>query len=398
MKILVVQDGDWIKKAPHQQHHLMERLSTKGHEIIVIGYDQLWRDDKSSLISKREVFYNVCNIYKGASITFIRPRFLKLPVLDYFSFLFSSRKEIKKSIKEFNPDIVIGFTSVLSNYLGMKYAQYYHIPFIYYWTDVIHALIPFKPFQLIAKIIEKEITKNSTKVITINEGLKDYVVNFGADPITTQVISGGVDFKRFNPLKIDSRKNREKYNIAEDDLVLFFMGWIYEFSGLKEVILELSKVKNTHLNIKIMVVGEGDHYTQLKEIIDKNSMQYQVILTGKRPYEEIPQLISVADICLLPAYNNKIMKDIVPIKMYEYLAMHKPVISTKLSGVMREFGKNHGVIYVEKSEDVIQKVIRLNKEDIQRHSLMGQEFIKNYNWDNITSEFEEVLISLVEWK
>jgi C1A family cysteine protease len=48
MRILAVQDADWIKKGPHQQHHLLEGLSTRGHEICVVGYDQLWKNEKKS--------------------------------------------------------------------------------------------------------------------------------------------------------------------------------------------------------------------------------------------------------------------------------------------------------------------------------------------------------------
>ena len=39
MKILLIQETDWIKRGPHQQHHLMERLALKGHEIVVIDYE-----------------------------------------------------------------------------------------------------------------------------------------------------------------------------------------------------------------------------------------------------------------------------------------------------------------------------------------------------------------------
>ena len=39
MKILVVQESDWIERGPHQNHHLMERLSIKGHEVRVIDYE-----------------------------------------------------------------------------------------------------------------------------------------------------------------------------------------------------------------------------------------------------------------------------------------------------------------------------------------------------------------------
>ena len=41
------------------------------------------------------------------------------------------------------------------------------------------------------------------------------------------------------------------------------------------------------------------------------------------------------------------MQDIVPIKMYEYMAIGKPVICTKLPGVMWEFGEGNGVLYAD---------------------------------------------------
>ena len=63
---------------------------------------------------------------------------------------------------------------------------------------------------------------------------------------------------------------------------------------------------------------------------------------------EMPAFIAASDICLLPAYPwEKTMQDIVPIKMYEYMAMKKPVIATRLPGVMKEFGEDNGVVYVE---------------------------------------------------
>ena len=43
MEILVVQESDWVERGPHQSHHLMERMSKKGHKVRVIDYKILWR-------------------------------------------------------------------------------------------------------------------------------------------------------------------------------------------------------------------------------------------------------------------------------------------------------------------------------------------------------------------
>ena len=43
MRILVVQETDWFEKGPLQQHHLMEKLSLRGHEIRVIDHEIIWK-------------------------------------------------------------------------------------------------------------------------------------------------------------------------------------------------------------------------------------------------------------------------------------------------------------------------------------------------------------------
>lgn len=394
MKILLLQDAEWRKKGPHQQHHLMELMSLRGHEIMVIGFDQYWKDEKDGFISGRVEINDVCRFYEGAKVKYIRPTFIKIPILDYISFLFSSRQEIKKQIEKFKPDVIIGFSSILSNYWGMKFANKNKIPYVYYWYDIVHVLNVPKPFGPLAEIIEKRIIKNSDKIMVINEVLKDYIINFGANPQITEVIPGGVDFEKFNPSKIDSKYFKSKYGFSDNDMVLFFMGWLYHFSGLKEVVVELSKIKDTHPNIKLMIVGWGDAESDLKKLIKDHNLGGTVIMTGQMPYEDIPKLIAAADICLLPAYNNEIMRDIVPIKIYEYLAMYKPVIATKLPGVMKEFGHGNGVLYVNRSEDVVGEVKNMDENDLAVSEQNARDFISDYDWEAIISNFEKSLISL----
>ena len=45
--------------------------------------------------------------------------------------------------------------------------------------------------------------------------------------------------------------------------------------------------------------------------------------------------------------------------MYDYLTMKKPVISTRLPGIMKEFGENNGIVYIDKPEDTVMKAMEL---------------------------------------
>jgi glycosyltransferase involved in cell wall biosynthesis len=398
MKILLVQDMDWRKKGPWQQHHLMEKLSLKGHEIRVIVFEHLWHEEKGPFFAKPVRIEHFNRIYEGAEVTYIRPSFIRFPVLDYISFLLTSRRAIKNEIAKFNPDVIFGVSSVLSNYWGMLLAKKSGIPFVYYWYDIIHVLNVPKPYGPLAFLIEKRIIKGSTHVITINAALTEYLLTIGAAPSKTDTIPGGVDLKRFDPQRIDPQIVRQRYGFADSDIVLLFMGWIYPFSGLREVATDVVNLADSHPRIKMLVVGRGPGLAWLEEFVKKHDSQDRIILAGYRPYEEIPQLIGAADICLLPAYDNEEMRHIVPIKIYEFLAMGKPVLSTKLNGVMKEFEAGNGVMYVDKPEAVVAQAAALSKVQLQQESRKALNFIKRHDWETITADLEALLASIVQEK
>jgi len=210
----------------------------------------------------------------------------------------------------------------------------------------------------------------------------------GANPYDTIVIEAGIDLEKFNP-NLDGSKIRKKYGIGDDEILLFFMGYLYEFSGLKELAFEMAK-KN-HPGIKLMIVGEGDAYNDLKKIKEENSLE-DIILVGSQPYERIPEFLAAADICILPARRGeKIMQDIVPIKIYEYLAMAKPVIATGFPGIKMEFGEDNGIHYIEKPEEVLRVASELANSNLQGEGLKGRKFVESNDWETITDKFEEAL-------
>ncbi len=388
MRILVVQESDWTEVGPHQSHHLMERLSQRGHEIRVIDFEIRWRAHKDyTFISQRRVINNYHKAVEGGNVTVIRPPFIRAPILDYVSLLYSHRDEIEKQIQEFQPDVIVGF-GILNANMAIRLAKKYNVPFFYYIIDELHRLVPEKSFRKIARIVESQNMAAADRVISINEGLREYTIQMGADPDKTEVIRAGVDLDAFNP---DDRKGiRTKYGIANDETVLFFMGWLYEFSGLKEVALDLAERQNP--KIKLLILGKGDLWDTLQAIRRVHGLEDQIIMEPWVPYAEVPKYIMAADICILPAYKNEIMMNIVPIKMYEYMAAGKPVLATSLPGLMKEFGETNGVLYAESSERVLEKAIELIETgNIEPEGKRAKNFVTPLKWDDLTDTFQQTL-------
>jgi glycosyltransferase involved in cell wall biosynthesis len=369
----------------------MERLTLRGHKIHAIDFEITWRKKPGRGFGvKTSVFDNVSKACKGSSVRVVRPGILKIPLLDYVSVIFTHGAEIYRQIVDFKPDVIVGM-GLLNTFIAMRMAKRYRIPFVYYLIDALHTLIPLRRLQFLGEILEGVTVRRSDVVCVINDELKRYAINLGADPSKVHAIKAGVDAQRFNP-HIDCHMIREKLGISNEDVVLFFMGWLYSFSGLREVASELEKTKDKYPYIKLLIVGEGDLYHDLQQMKNDSGLQ-QLFLTGWQPYEKIPEYVAASDICLLPAYDNEIMRNIVPIKMYEYLACGKPVIATKLPGIMREFGEGNGVVYVGKPAEVLQKVLELCGNDgaMKEERARAIGFVKKYSWDKITDEFENIL-------
>jgi len=388
MNILYVQDTDWIEKNPIQHNHLAERMVKKGHVVKVIDFELNYRKQQNKQIFSKRKTHKISRMLPDAYHEVIRPPFLRLPLLDYLSMFYFYRKEINRQIHEFKPDVIIA-DGIITPFLAFHLAKKHHIKTVYYCIDLDYKLIPQLYLQPIGRLIESMNISKADRVISINEALREYTIRMGAKRDNTEVIRAGVNKKMFNP-EISGEKIRKTYGIGKEDTLLFFVGWLYHFSGLKEVIKELAHCKRD--DIKLLIVGDGDAYDDLKQLIEEYNVTDKVFMIGKKPYNELPEYLAAADICILPAYNNEIMRDIVPIKMYEYMAMGNPVIATKLHGLISEFGVGNGIIYEDSPEKVVNSAIEIiNKGTIRIEGNKSKKHVESLDWGRLTNQLQQSL-------
>jgi len=394
MKILVLQESDWVERGPHQNHHLMERLAARGHEIRVVDFEIGWPSKTGqSRISPRRVFPGVHKVLETGNVTVIRPAFLRLPVLDYASSIVTHALEIRRQLREFRPDVIVGF-GVLNAFLGIRAARKHGIPFVYYIIDELHKLLPQKALRGFSKVIEQANFRRARLVLSINEALREYTVAMGAPHERAKLLRAGIDLDRY--LAADGSEVRRRYGLSKDDLLLFFMGWLYTFSGLKEVAEAVVTAPAASTNVKLLIIGKGELWDTLNRIASTDGSAHRLSVESWRPYAELPSYLAAADVCLLPAQKTDVMQNIVPIKMYEYLAAGKPVIATRLPGLVREFGEDHGVVYVDGPHEVVPAALRIADAGLRAHlGSQGRGFVANNDWRRVTDEFESILTGLI---
>jgi glycosyltransferase involved in cell wall biosynthesis len=110
-----------------------------------------------------------------------------------------------------------------------------------------------------------------------------------------------------------------------------------------------------------------------------------VVFTGGKHISELPAFLQHFDVVLIPFSINKLTSSIYPLKINEYLAAGKPVVSTDFSEDIRGFEKD---IYLAKNEeDFIGLIPRAIAEDSPR--LMAQRLAtaRQNTWTERVKQF-----------
>jgi glycosyltransferase involved in cell wall biosynthesis len=65
---------------------------------------------------------------------------------------------------------------------------------------------------------------------------------------------------------------------------------------------------------------------------EKFAGEPNIVMTGPMPYQELPRIMSVFDLCFVPQKVNDFTESQNPLKLFEYLASGLPIVSTPISG------------------------------------------------------------------
>lgn len=393
MRILVVQESDWLRRNPHQHHQMLERLSAQGHAVLVLDYPIRWREEEEGRwVVPRRVYRDVAKVVPEARVTVIRTAMPRVAGLGKLAWLASNTVEIRRALATFQPDVVV-VLGLSNGYAALRLARAAGVPVVVHLIDALHTLAEPPALRPAARWVERALLQQAAAVVPINHALADYAVQLGAAPARVTRIPTGCDLARFGP-QVDGTPVRTAYGIRPDETVLLYLGWLYPFSGVDEVATRLAGAAGAGL--RLLVVGDGDLLPHLQRLRNK-CLGERLILVGKQPAAQIPAFVAAADCCLLPAQANATMAHIVPAKLYDYLAGGKPVLATPLPGLVREFGQDAGIRYASGPAALLAEARSLAADPAAQLALGVQArrtAEATGSWETVTARFWDVLATV----
>lgn len=247
-------------------------------------------------------------------------------------------------------------------------------------TGIFHNVVPHESFPFREYVTRRLIHFTDLPVLLSSQTKKEFEETY---PEKSPVRLFHPVYSR--PLPSTSREAiRQKYNIAEGELVFLFFGLIRYYKGLDLLFKSLHNISPESLNMRIIVAGE--FYTKPEPILSliPENWQNRIIIENRFiPDEEADEILHASDVMLLPyrsASQSGILADAVNFGL--------PVICTDQPGFMDIIShEKHGLIVPSENVSALSNAIsdmasKENLNNLRENVIQLQE---DLSWERFSS-------------
>lgn len=354
-----------LVKQGHDVHYFMWELPYK------ITFKNLVKHFFTSLLS-HQYKYEQFIVHKAVRLPFF------WPVINGWIF----KIQLRNLFREINADII--FTESYTNETEVPK----DLPFIYDLADdyaapadIYGSPIYKLAFKLLGvKKVMKSQCKNSLAVTAVSETLFNYAKQFNLNVIK---LPNGVDTEIIKKIK----KGKTKF--LKNNYSMVYVTGFGEWSRAIETLNVVKKLKKEFPKLELTLIGKGIEVDNIKKFIKDNKAENYIHYMGFiYDRKNLFSLINKSAIGLNISDKNKWRDAAHPIKILEYCALGKKVISTNLDEV-KKLNLPNVFLFSDKNRnqnlETVMRSVLLNKTYYNPNQISNQ-ILKDYNWEHIVKK------------
>lgn len=345
------------------------RRLARAHEVHVFAQEWSWQGEEDITFHKIPRFFGKPSWLNQILFSF----FCKRAVGDTFDIIHSHERTTKF-------DILTIHCPCFRSYITAEQRWWKKI---YIWCQV-----ALSPLRIAYLWLEKKQFNYDKKrlLIAVSENVKKNVqLNYSLPQEAFRIAYPGVDsnlaIKGSNPTGREFQ--RDKLGIAQDDLVILFVGTEFKRKGLDALLKGFSRVVDS--NVKLVIVGEGGGTRREHVQVAKNlGIEHKTLFLGL--VENVEPIYAASDIFVLPTLSD-------PFGMAPFEAMAFGIAtilsSTDYAGCAELI--NHGeALILENPRDAeeIAEALRKLMDKTYRLELSekGRRIAEALTWERTTDE------------
>lgn len=215
--------------------------------------------------------------------------------------------------------------------------------------------------QNLFRNLERRASRWCDKMIFISQPLIDWALREGVVTEDKAVkIYSGIELDQFGPVTEDTKNRiRSKWRIGHEDVVIGVVSKLWEGKGHAILIKAFKELRKEIKDIRLVIVGEGYIYNELRNLVHMLGLKDSVLFTGFQM--DVSEIIATFDVAVLPSFFEGMGR-----VLLEAMAMEKPVVASRVGGIpdLVEHGVNGFLVSpgdVLELSNTIKKIVRDKK-------------------------------------
>lgn len=251
-------------------------------------------------------------------------------------------------------------------------------------------------FLKLAYKLEAWLYRKSSLVSGQTQGIcKD--INSRFPEVKTHWLPNGIDAGRFNESINSSWRTDNHFNSS--DFILLYAGIIGHAQGLEIILLAAEKLKGEK-DIKFVLLGDGPEKEKLLKMTATLQLS-NVFYFNSIDSTYMPNIVKAIDAAIIPLKKLDLFKGAIPSKIFENLAMEKPIllgVEGEAKELFIEQGRCGLFFIPENADDLAEKILMLKNNHALALELgvNGRKYVnQNFSREKIVSNFYSVLSDLI---
>lgn len=238
----------------------------------------------------------------------------------------------------------------------------------------------------LAAMVERTVLRNVDHIIVVVEESRDRLVQMGIPQDRITIVSNTPLLDRWE------QGVSQTGNVTTDDVPhLVYLGNLDGSRGIDTAIEAIGVLKDRGEMARLSIIGMGQNLEQFRTLSKVLGVEDRVSIMGRLPFSDLQPIMARANIGLIPHYSTDAWNTTIPNKLFDFMAMGKPVIVSSARPTERIVRSEEcGLVFVERTkEDLASTILELRtrsaREQLGRNGRAA--FLKRWNW-----AFDEQLV------
>ena len=254
------------------------------------------------------------------------------------------------------PDVLV-FSAMVPKLLGAKVILDLHDPMPELMRTIFK--LPEESFSVaMLKRLEKWSIRFADLVLTVNLACKKIYSSRSCEPRKVKVVINSPDDDVFRLQRAGDHKGNGKNGNGSNPFVILYHGSLVHRNGFDLALESLEKVSQTIPSVRLKVCGERTaFFEEVMKSAQQRGLDKNIDYLGPCNVNEIVEAIGDCDLGIIPNHRNIFTEINTPTRIFEYLALAKPVIAPKTQGIQDYFGDDDLIFFdLGDANDLARKI------------------------------------------